>query len=91
MINPFNAAIAARETLRASVAYKETKRTLIDAYLTIAEAHITRSCLQARSRAWVYLPSEISREVVDILTESGFTVTRHTTNRSIFIISWEEA
>ena len=90
MLNPFNAAIAKHRSLKSSSVYSETKRSLIDAYLTIAEAHVERSCLQARNRAWVYLPHEVHREVVDILTESGFTVTRHTTNRSIFVISCEE-
>lgn len=90
MFYPFNSAIAKRHSEKAQETILETTEVLIDAYLSIAHVYIQRACLSGRTRAYIYLPREICKRVVEILQGSGFEVTRNEHNPCYYVLSWGE-
>lgn len=91
MIYPFTAKVAEAKTHEFGEKWKQTRNSLLEAYLRIAEVQVERATMRGHCGASVYIPFEISTVMVETLEEAGFEVTQLTKNSfpsSFYHLSW---
>lgn len=78
MIYPFTAKVAEAKTYEFEEKWQQTRNSLLEAYLRIAEVQVERATMRGHCVARVFIPFEISVTMVEALEEAGFEVTQLT-------------